>query len=109
MTRSTVKDWKVESIFRDMKLKGIELDGNLWLKTKFRDFQEKEDDGMRSMPLSPDTAVEETRIPGFYELSMDESYEGPSCSMLEKIVRRSTPEAESNSAEKEEVNQDANR
>ncbi len=109
MTRNNVKDWKVESIFRDLKLKGIELDGNLWLKTKFRDFQEKEDEGMRSMPLSPDSVVEDIHIPGFYELSLDESYEGPSCSMLEKVVRRSTLEVESNSAEKEEANQDANR
>lgn len=93
MTRANVRDWKVESIFRDLKLKGIEIDENLWLKTKFMDFQEKEDEGMRSMSLFPGM-VPEKKMASFYEFSLGENYEGPSCSMLEQIVRRSTKDKE---------------
>ena len=93
MTRANVKDWKVESIFRDLKLKGIEIDENLWLMSKFRDFQEKEDQGMRSMALFPEMVLKERR-PSFSESSLDENYMGPSCSMLEQVVRRSTKDRE---------------
>lgn len=93
MTRTNVKDWKVESIFRDLKLKGIEIDENLWLMSKFRDFQEKEDQGMRSMALFPGMVPQEKRS-SFFESSLEENYEGPSCSMLETVVRRSTKDRE---------------
>ena len=96
MTRTSIKDWKVESIFRDLKLKGISIDENLWLKHKYRDFQEMEDAGLRSMALFPEMGREEKKaeIHGDFEYVLDPSQEGPSCSMLEQVVRRSSRDRE---------------
>ena len=99
MTRSTIKDWKVESIFRDLSLKGIRIDENLWLQSKYRDFQEKEDPGLRTHPMYlSDSGMsgmkKKVERYGDFEYIRDPSQEGPSCSMLECVVRRSTKDKE---------------
>ena len=96
MTRANIKDWKVESIFRDLSLKGIRIDENLWLKNKYRDFQEMEDPSLRSMALFPEMVREEVKaeMHGDFEYIPDPSHEGPSCSMLEQVVRGSSKDRE---------------
>lgn len=96
MTRSTIKDWKVESIFRDLSLKGIRIDENLWLKNKYGDFQEMEDPSLRSMALFPEMVQSEKnfKMCGDFEYVPDPTQEGPSCSMLEQVVRRSSRDTE---------------
>lgn len=96
MTRTSIKDWKVESIFRDLSLKGINIDENLWLKSKYHDFQQKEDPGLRTHPmyLSDSGMKKKVERYGDFEYIRDPSQEGPSCSLLEQIVRRSTKDKE---------------
>ena len=96
MTRANIKDWKVESIFRDLSLKGIRIDENLWLKSKYRDFQQKEDPGLRTHPMYlPDSGMKKRAERfGDFEYIPDPSHEGPSCSMLEQVVRGSTKDKE---------------
>ena len=95
MTRTSIKDWKVESIFRDLQLKGIKIDENLWLKSKYKDFQEMEDIGLRTHPMYHMGPVEKgAEKYGDFEYIPDPSQEGPSCSMLEQVVRRSSRDRE---------------
>ena len=91
MTRSTIRDWNLESIFRDIEGKGIRIKENLWLRNKYRDFQEMEDPGLRTHPMYHSNPVEKrTEKYGDFEYVPDPSQEGPSCSMLEQVVRRSS-------------------
>lgn len=97
MTRAVVKDWNVESIFRDLKLKGINVDENLWLKSKYRDFQEMEDTGLRVQRMYPaDQDGIEVKVEVFkdFEYFPDPSQEGPTCSLLELIIRKNLKEEE---------------
>lgn len=96
MTRNTIKDWSVESLFRDLQLRGIDIKGNAWLESKYRDFQEKEDSGLRAMPLFPDQLPRKKKVIMFddFEYIRDPSQEGPTCSMLEALIRQSTADIE---------------
>ena len=94
MSRSTIKDWHVESIFRDLQRRGIKIEDNEWLASKYLDFQQKEDQSLRSHPIFTITKEKRGVMHGDFEYFPDPSQEGPACSMLEIVVRANLRDAE---------------